>query len=230
MSPGLPLNRIERATLGAQIAEQIRTSVLQGAFEPGHQLSEIALAEHFGTSRGPIREALQTLVNEGLLKRESHRGVFVPVVTDEDIADIYRARGAVETAAMKHIIAVGSGADVRTRLDKVVDEMAAAADADEWARVVDLEMQFHSEVVKGADSPRLSRMYSTLIDETRLCLILTIASPGRYDLVDEHRHLAALLDTQDPQPAIEAVEAHMREATEALHRQRAEKTSDHGTQ
>lgn len=226
MATGLPLDQIERSTLATLVADQIRTNVLQGAFAPGSQLSEVTLAQRFGVSRGPVREALQTLVQDGLLKREPHRGVFVPVISDEDVADIYRAREAIETAAMKHIISVDAGTVMRTKLDEIVTEMEDAANADDWAEVADLDMRFHSEVVRGAESPRLSRMYATLIDETRMCLLLSVASPGRVDLVEEHRHLASLLESEDPEPAMAALEVHMREAVESLHRERSRSASD----
>ena len=221
MAGSTPLDQIERSTLATLVAQQIRAGVIRGTFEPGSQLSEIALAERFGVSRGPVREALQALVQEGLLTREPHRGVFVPVLTNGDIDDIYRAREAIESAAVKHIVSVGSGSAVRKRLDKLVEEMAASAAKDDWAHVAELDMEFHSELVRAAESDRLSRMYGTLIDETRLCLGLTIASPGRVDLVDDHREWGRLLEADDPAQAIAAVEVHMQEAVEALKRERA---------
>lgn len=219
------VDQIQRSTLTSLVAEQIRSIVLKGVFQPGEQLSEVALAKRFGTSRGPVREALLTLVQEGLLKHEPHRGVFVPVVTDADITDIFRTREAIETAAIKHIIMVGSGSAVRAKLDGILAEMESAAAADQWGDVIELDMRFHTEVVSSAESPRLSRMYATLIAETRLCLIMQLTSPGRVDLVEEHGHLASLLESQDPAPAITALEAHMREAVEVLQRERAKRVA-----
>jgi DNA-binding GntR family transcriptional regulator len=221
MATGAELDQIERSTLATLVADQIRSGVLRGVFEPGSQLSEIALAERFGVSRGPVREALQGLVQDGLLKREPHRGVFVPVITDEDVGDIYQAREAIEAASVKHIIEAGMGAQIRLGLDSIVSEMEAASAAGDWDRVAEHDLRFHSEVVRAARSPRLNRMYATLLDETRLCLMMSVATPGRRDLVDEHRQIAALLGSDDPQPAIAAIEVHMREAVDALHRERA---------
>ena len=64
-------------------------------------------------SRGPVREALQRLIQEGLLRSEPHRGVFVPVMSAEDIDDIYLAREALETAAVRRIAIMGWSAPVR---------------------------------------------------------------------------------------------------------------------
>src|SRR5215218_8200290 len=87
---------------------------------PGTQLNEVELASSFGVSRGPVREALQRLIQEGLLRSEPHRGVFVPVMTDEDIDDVYLAREALEAAAVRQIARMGRSASAHKTLDQVV--------------------------------------------------------------------------------------------------------------
>src|SRR5205085_9265531 len=64
-------------TAPERIADQVRASVLDGSLAPGTQLTEVQLAERLGVSRGPVREAMQRLIQEGLLRAERHRGVFV---------------------------------------------------------------------------------------------------------------------------------------------------------
>ena len=64
---------IERSTLSSTVTERLRELVIQGTYPPGTQLSEVELAERFGVSRGPIREAVQRLTQEGLLRSEPHR-------------------------------------------------------------------------------------------------------------------------------------------------------------
>ena len=96
---------IKRSTLSSMVTERLRELVIAGSYEPGTQLSEVDLAERFGVSRGPIREGLQRLVQEGLLRSEPHRGVFIPVISPDDVHDIYLAREAIEGAAVKAICA-----------------------------------------------------------------------------------------------------------------------------
>jgi DNA-binding GntR family transcriptional regulator len=181
---------IKRSTLSSMVAERLRELVISGAYPPGSQLSEVELAERFGVSRGPIREGLQRLVQDGLLRSEPHRGVFVPKVGPDDIADIYLARLAIEGAALRIVAAREDRASTVALLQDLVAQMRTATTAGRWARVADLDMRFHSEVVKASGSTRLQRMYAMLIDETRVVLAMTANVTGREDLVDEHRDIA----------------------------------------
>ena len=81
--------RIPRVTYASMVGERLRADILEGAVRPGSQLHEVELAESFGVNRGPVREALPRLIQEGLLRAEPHRGVFVPVMTSDDVEDIY---------------------------------------------------------------------------------------------------------------------------------------------
>lgn len=192
------IHRIKRSTLSSIVAERLRELVISGAYEPGSQLSEVELAERFGVSRGPIREGLQRLVQDGLLRSEPHRGVFVPQVRESDIADIYLAREAIEGAAIRLVSSDPERAAVVATLRDLVAQMRSAATAGRWNRVADLDMRFHSEVVRASGSARLARMYATLIDETRVLLSMTASVPGREDLVDEHAELAELIAAGEP--------------------------------
>ena len=112
--------RIPRVTFASMVGERIRSNIIDGTLPPGSQLNEVELASSFGVSRGPVREALQRLIQEGLLRSEPHRGVFVPVMTDEDIDDVYLAREALETAAVRRIARMGWSASAFKALDSIV--------------------------------------------------------------------------------------------------------------
>ena len=86
--------------------------------------------------------------------------------------------------------------------------MHRAAEAHRWSDVADLDMRFHLALVEAAGSARLSRMYSTLIDETRSLLSLTAEYPGREDLVEEHADVAGLIETGDMDAARGALARH----------------------
>src|SRR5215204_4789941 len=81
------------------IARRLRRAIMYGSIPPGSQLTETELAAQFQVSRGPLREAMQRLVQEGLLRSERNRGLFVVELDDDDARDIYVARAAVEKAA-----------------------------------------------------------------------------------------------------------------------------------
>ncbi|MEV0905467.1 GntR family transcriptional regulator [Streptomyces hokutonensis] len=208
---------VRRRTLGSLVAEKIRRDLLTGRFPPGSQLNEAELAESLGVSRGPVRETLARLVHEGLLLSQPHRGVFVPLLTEDDILDVFYAREALEAAAFRRVITSQKSSGLLTSLDETVDGIARAAGRGDWAEVGDLDLRFHSLVIEAAGSPRLSRMFATVISETRLCLnLLTDVDPARRDLLDEHRELARLVAGDDVDAALGALEKHFEEATVTL--------------
>lgn len=209
---------IKRSTLSSMVAERLRELVITGAYPPGAQLSEVELAERFGVSRGPIREGLQRLVQDGLLRSEPHRGVFVPQVRDADISDIYLAREAIEGAAIRIVMASDERARVVVTLRDLVRQMRAAADAEKWTRVADLDMRFHLEVVRASGSPRLQRMYSILIDETRVVMAMTANVSGREDYAEEHAEIADRIESGSVDSAIRTLARTFQESRKTLTR------------
>jgi DNA-binding GntR family transcriptional regulator len=160
---------VQRQQTPSLILEQLRSLITDGTFAAGTQLREQVIADQLGVSRGPLREALARLIQEGLLLAEPHRGVFVIGLGHDDIRDIYRARAPIEEAAA---LEVGRRKDPETlrALGEIVDRMRAAERERNWREVVEIDLQFHQEVVAAAGSPRLSRMFSTLLAESRMCI------------------------------------------------------------
>ncbi len=105
------------------IADKLRAAIGHGELKPGEQLGEAELARRLGVSRGPLREGMQRLTQEGLLVAIRNRGLFVIDMTAEDISDMYLAREAVERAAARAVIRRGDHADVGEALLAIVDRM-----------------------------------------------------------------------------------------------------------
>jgi DNA-binding GntR family transcriptional regulator len=200
------------------VTAKLRDLIVQGAYKEGEQLNEVALASAFGISRGPIREALRQLVHEGLLRSEPHRGAFVPKLTETDIADIYQARLAIETAALEAIVKGGQYSEIANTLLKIAQSMERALSSREWTRLADLDLRFHTELVNGAASVRLSRMYSALVDETRICQRLSTADPEREKTPSEHLELAELLRDGNLAEMRDALSRHLSDSSATLSR------------
>jgi DNA-binding GntR family transcriptional regulator len=148
------------------IAEKLRQAIGHGELKPGAQLSEAELARKLGVSRGPLREGMQRLTQEGLLVSIRHRGLFVIEMTTADVRDMYLAREAIERAAA-HKIIEGDYVAAGDALLEIVEQMAAATTP---AEVSELDIAFHERLVQLADSPRLTRIHRTFITETRMCI------------------------------------------------------------
>ncbi|WP_237477440.1 GntR family transcriptional regulator [Lichenibacterium dinghuense] len=213
------LARLPRVTLAGQVAGAIRDAVLSGAFAPGQQMNEAELAVRFAVSRGPVREALQRLVQEGLLVSHPHRGVFVVELTEADLADVYLAREAIEATALRRIAALPDRAALAPRLDAEVARMDAAAAARDWTAVAAADLAFHRALVEAAGSPRLSRMYDTVQAETRLCLHLLMGGyRSSAGLAAEHGRLAALATRGDLDAALAELGRHLADPIRYLRR------------
>ncbi|AEF41465.1 GntR family transcriptional regulator [Hoyosella subflava] len=220
-----PVNsvRVPRATFASMVTERLRDSIISGTLVPGSQLSEVELATTYGVSRGPVREALQRLIQEGLLRSEPHRGVTVPVLSEEDVVDIYLARQALESAAVQQIIAASKSDRAYKELDRCVRAMEEYEAAGDWERVGEFDLEFHNVLVAASGSPRLQRMFSTVISETRLCLgVLTAAEARRWDLVAEHRKICELVGEGDTTKALAVLKKHFDDAIITLRLRREE--------
>lgn len=216
MSSAQPFSRVNRESTAGLITRQLREGIMYGSLTPGSQLSESALAQQFGVSRGPLREAMQRLVQEGLVRSEPNRGLFVKTLDAEGIRDLYVARIAVETAAGRQIIK-NKDADAVAQLRVTYEQMQQAAERGSLTELSDADLEFHALLVSASGSPRLQQMHQTLMVETRMCLT---ALQGTYrdpeDQVAEHRSIAEAIAAGDSHALVEAVETHMHEALDRL--------------
>jgi DNA-binding GntR family transcriptional regulator len=217
MSPQEHVKPIERVPTSTLIADQLREAIMSGDFAQGEQVGEAALAEQFGVSRGPLREAMQRLVQEQLLESVPHRGLFVVTLSEEDIRDIYTARLAIETAAVLEIMTHDDSDASTRRLDRSVQRLQAAAERGPNDRLSETDAAFHELLVSESGSTRLQRMASTLLVETRMCMAAladTYVVPD--DLAQEHSVIVDAIRAGDRFAAIDVMRAHMHDAVYRL--------------
>jgi DNA-binding GntR family transcriptional regulator len=192
----------------ALIADRLRSEILEGRFPPQTQLTEVELARQLQVSRGPIREAMQRLIQEGLLRAERNRGVFVVELGLDDAHDVYLARGVIERAAAA-IVAKRQPEAALAELQEIVGRLAASVSGS-WTEVIRHDLAFHQTLVEAAGSPRLNRMFSTLIAETRLCLIrLEPFYQDGTNVVDEHQAITEALLRGDRRRTDMLLKTHM---------------------
>lgn len=218
MSKGFDdLEPVAMESAASMIADQIRQRIMDGSFAPGTQLGEVQLTERIGMSRGPVREAMQRLIQEGLLRAERHRGVFVVELDDDDIGDIYLARRAIEGTALTLLAQRPSDDEIFDRIEVLVDQMEAAAERRNWADMADLDLRFHETIVAAAGSKRLVRMFRTLMAETRMCLTELESGYAVWrDLVGEHRTLLDLARRGKTRQLLPAFQQHLDSAVRDL--------------
>lgn len=216
-----PVSTVEAA------ANALRELILDGKLAPGDRLREHEYAERLGIARHSFRAATQILIGEGLLKREPHRGVEVPVLSASDVRDIFTLRAALELEAVR---IVGEAGIVPAAAQRAVTEMSALADDAPWREVVWPDQRFHQAIIEATDSQRLQRAYSGLQSEITLCMAqLEPAYEQPAEVAAEHEELLAPIISGDTELAEKLFRVHLDEGLEnlvELHNSRAETASD----
>lgn len=210
------LEPVARQSTAELIADQLRSAIMYGVFAPGTQLGESELAARFAVSRGPLREAMQRLVQEGLLRSERHRGLFVIDLSASDVRDVYVARLAIERAACELIMA-GNRGEAVVRLSSALSTLVTAAASGDRNAMSAADQAFHQTLVSCAGNSRLERMAQTLLVETRMCLsALQEHYPEAEELVGEHRALVNAISDGDERGLMALIESHMLDSIDRL--------------
>jgi len=210
------LEPVARQSTAELIADQLRSAIMYGVFAPGTQLGEAELAARFAVSRGPLREAMQRLVQEGLLRGERHRGLFVIDLDAADVRDVYLARLAIERMACQ-LVMNGNRGEAVARLSEALLNLVTAAESRDRNAMSDADQAFHQTLVSCSGNSRLERMAQTLLVETRMCLAaLQEHYPEPEELVAEHRALVDAISDGNEKLLLGLIEAHMLESIERL--------------
>ncbi|MGR6912926.1 GntR family transcriptional regulator [[Actinomadura] parvosata] len=198
----LPLRPV--STVGA-LADALRSRVLSGEIPPGTALPEQEIAASYGVARPTVREALASLVHEGLLRRERNRSAYVPEVTLSDLEDLMYVRRPLEDLMARAV----TGRTV-PEAEAALHRMAALPPGAPWSETVAEHMALHQALIEAVGSPRLERLYGVLAAETRLGLVrLREVYKDRDVLVAEHRELLDALASGPEEAAAAAVAAHL---------------------
>jgi DNA-binding GntR family transcriptional regulator len=204
------LGTVERRSTTEQVLHELRAAILAGRIKPTEQLPEAALAQAFGTGRSAIREAIRHLVQEGLVVSEVNRGARVRPVSAPDLIDVYRARTAIEVAAVGALLENPDGFDVmplRAAQQRIRDLCSVDGDATPSREVIGADIDFHRVMVSLAGSPRLSRAHEPLAAESQMLLnwhpVYSVS-----DYVADHQKLLEAIANRDP-AAGDVVRAHL---------------------
>jgi DNA-binding GntR family transcriptional regulator len=156
-----PLRPISERTLSDEAAERLRSAIRDGTLPAGTRLVERELAQRLGVSRIPVREAIQQLVEEGLVKKIPHRGTFVYAPSSEELEEIAALRVVLERFVVERVMARWRPHH-EAQLRQIVQEMSHAASREQRQRVFELDTQFHHTLWEIADHSLLIELVSDL--------------------------------------------------------------------
>ncbi|WP_344667281.1 GntR family transcriptional regulator [Catenulispora yoronensis] len=186
--------RLQRTSAAHQVAELLREHITAGALSPGTQLPEEALGTALGVSRNTLRESFRLLADQRLVVHEMNRGVFVRVLSADDVADIYVLRRALETAGIR---AASVAPPERLAVLRVAVERGEAARvAADWVAVGTADLDFHLGIAALTGSERISEAMGRLLAELRLAFgAMPSAAELHEPFLRRNRTLAELLAT-----------------------------------
>jgi DNA-binding GntR family transcriptional regulator len=204
-----PHKLTSKQTLAEEIAQELRRMIFTGELAPGSPLPQVQLAERWGTSTTPVREALRMLRREGLATGKSHGRIVVFHPTLEDLRENSEIRIALETLATELAVPQITGEDLR-ELRALVKKMAATSPLDD-ERYPPLNRAFHTTIYRAANRPRLLALIDDLRDAASGYLrIFAHATPDPQRSQEEHEGIYEACAARDSRRAADLMSAHLR--------------------
>lgn len=156
-------------TLRENATEIIRQSIIEGTLAPGAELNQAQLAEELGISRGPVREALGQLEQEGLIRTVPYKGVIITPLDRQYVFELYSVRMALETMALERAIERLSAQNLAA-FEEIIDAMWAAARAEEQQRLLELDLHFHETIMQIAEHDLALKLWRQLAVGVKRCV------------------------------------------------------------
>ena len=207
----LNLAPAQKRVLADQVADVLRAAILDGQIAPEQQILEAQVAEMMRVSRGPVREALVRLEQEGLVYKLRNRGTFVARLSREDVEEVYSLRQALEFLAVRYFLK-NATPDTIAQLERVVEKISRHAGRDITPKeAADLDIEFHETLVRAAGHQRLLEAWLNLREQVRILLLSrNVADKDFRDLLwDEHRDVLEALCDGDMERATNRLAEHM---------------------
>lgn len=199
-------------TLTHKVSDSLRHEIINGKRVAGERLNEVAIANSFNVSRGPVREAILHLASEGLVIVAPHRGAFVRTLDPQGVMDLFELRIALESEAAALAAQRITGPDlVRLRSTQQQSSQLVNANDDGFSNEVDL----HDFIGKISMNTALSESVKNVNTELRLVRLRSGSNSNRAaEAVREHDEIIKQISVRDAKGAREAMRYHLRRSLE----------------
>lgn len=215
LAPSLTMSALSLSprALYEEVAELLRQRIFRRELEPGSWIDELKLAEEYGISRTPLREALKVLAAEGLVTMKVRRGAYVTEVSEKDLADVYHLLALLESDAAGVVAARASDEELAS-LQALHQELEAAVG--ERDRFFALNEQFHMRVLELARNRWREQMVADLRKVMKLNRHNSLLKSGRIEeSLTEHRAIVAALTQRDAALTVQRMREHFENGLEA---------------
>lgn len=200
------MSKLEYHTLRENVVKEIRDQILNRELKPGMRIVEQNLSKELNVSRGPIREALRQLEQEGLVEYTRNIGCSVKEATIKDLYEIYLLRSTYEILAVR----LSGGDYIEEDISKMEEILRLMENLDNYEEVVNYDHRLHRIIVEKASSERLMKLWSDL--DYGSIISCYIYGFDEMDTVKRqykiHRELVDALETKDVETICDAIHRH----------------------
>lgn len=205
-----PAPRRAVSSLTDQVYGQIRADIIRGDLPPGSRLVELDLAEQMGTSQGPIREVLQRLEREGMVRKQKRSASFVTEMPIDEMYALFSVRSEIEGFTVRRAAARLSQEQLQL-LENLVEQMRIAGRAGDLFALCEYDMEFHRQIGMWADSPSLLNSWEPLYSQIQRFVVQTHANHFEKltDIADTHVPILEALRDGDPDEAAAVMQEHI---------------------
>jgi len=200
-----------------EVAERLRQRIFSRELAPGHWIDEVSIAEEFGISRTPLREALKVLATEGLVTMKVRRGAYVTEVSDRDLREVYELLALLEADAASAACRSASEQDLKTLLALHHDlQLAADPVSGSRERFFELNESFHLRLLEIAGNRWRTQVVQDLRKVMKLNRHSSLLKTGRIqESLHEHQQVLDALLARQATQAAEAVRTHFTNGLQA---------------
>jgi DNA-binding GntR family transcriptional regulator len=184
-------------TLRESILETIRDAIISGTLKPGEKVAEPELAERFGISRTPIREAFRQLESEGYLTVVPRKGAVVVAFTQRDVEEFFAIKSILEGYAARKACEKLTTREIE-KLQTINDKLAILARDGDVRHFFKVHNSFHDLFIRAADNEKLTELIANLVGRFQRLRIASLSLPGRMDFsVREHQKIIDAFRNRD---------------------------------
>lgn len=188
-------------TLRERILETIRDAIITGSMKPGEKVAEPELAERFGISRTPIREAFRQLESEGYLKVIPRKGAVVAAFTQKDVEEFYAIKSILEGYAARKACERLTEKEIE-KLEHINDKLRHLAGDGDVKHFFKVHNDFHDLFLHSAGNDKLYELISSLVGKFQRLRLASLSLPGRMGMsVEEHDKIIEAFCRRDPDEA-----------------------------
>lgn len=204
---------LERRVFREEIREKLIEEILSGELAPGSRIVETRIAQQFGVSQGPVREALRDLELFGFVVSSPFRGTQVRKISTDDLLEIYPIRAALEGVAARTAALLIDDATFE-QLEELLGAMRDASARDDAHAQAAADASFHHAIIRAAGNRMLEHVWQSMRLSITTCVTHAVTHKSLHEITERHVPLLEALRSRDPNRAEAEIRKHIEEPGE----------------